>query len=130
MPVRLLGLRLAALLFAAYAHLAANAGDDRRFERAILFRVPEMKLASAIAVEMARHLFLDGYYKAIAFGSGNCKVCAKCNPDCCNFPGKAVPSMEACGIDVYATVRANGYRLEPLRGKTEKAQFFGLLLVE
>ncbi len=38
--------------------------------------------------------------------------------------------MEACGIDVFATVRANGLEIHTLRDKNEEKNFFGLILVE
>ena len=89
-----------------------------------------MSIVTPLAVKAARELFLDGYYKVCAFGSGPCKTCSKCNPDHCNFPDQTVPSMEACGIDVFATVRANGLEINPLREKGETQNHFGLLLVE
>lgn len=89
-----------------------------------------MHLVTPLAVKVARELFLDDYYKVIAFGSGPCKKCQKCNPDYCNFPGKTVPAMEACGIDVFATVRNNGLEIHTLREKGEPQNHFGLIMVE
>lgn len=100
------------------------------FQYGILFRCHEMAPVTPLAVEAARELFLDGYYKTIAFGSGPCKKCKVCNPDHCNFPGKTVPAMEACGIDVFATVRANGLEIHTLRDPGEVQNHFGLVLVE
>ena len=65
------------------------------FSTGILFRVHHWN-ATAMAAEGARRLFLDGYYKALAFGSGPCKLCPSCAPEGCRFPWKAVPAMEAC----------------------------------
>lgn len=79
------------------------------FSTGILFRVHHWN-ATAMAAEGARRLFLDGYYKALAFGSGPCKLCPSCAPEGCRFPGKAVPAMEACGIDVF------GHRPRPRPG--------------
>lgn len=100
------------------------------YEKAILFRCHDMSIVTHMAVEVAKALFLDGYYKVIAFGSGPCKVCNKCNPTSCNFPEKTVPAMEACGIDVFATVRANSLEIHTLGSKEEIQNHFGLLLVE
>ena len=83
-----------------------------------------------MAAEGARRLFLDGYYKALAFGSGPCKLCPSCAPEGCRFPGKAVPAMEACGIDVFATARAHGLEVRTLRVLGEERSHFGLILVE
>lgn len=99
------------------------------YNRGILFCVHGWN-ASALAVQCARTLFLDGYYKALAFGSGPCKLCQTCDPEGCRFPGKAVPSMEACGIDVFDTAHKMGLEVETLRSRDEKRNHFGLILVE
>lgn len=83
-----------------------------------------------MAVELARVAFLDGYYKAIAFGSGPCMICKECGVDHCRFPKKTVPSMEGCGIDVFATARNNGFRIEPVREETDEHNYFGLVMFE
>ena len=55
---------------------------------------------------------------------------ASCAPEGCRFPGKAVPAMEACGIDVFATARAHGLEVRTLRVLGEERNHFGLILVE
>lgn len=100
------------------------------YSRGILFRTHKIEEVTPLAVEVARELFLDGYYKAIAFGAGDCMKCKKCNLEHCNFPKETVPSMEACGIDVFATVRNNGMEIHTLREKEEIPNFFGLILVD
>jgi len=44
--------------------------------------------------------------------------------------GQARPSMEACGIDVYATVRANSYPIEVVKDYSDDADYYGLVLIE
>ncbi len=61
------------------------------FQYGILFRCHEISIVTPLAVKVAKELFLDDYYKVIAFGSGSCERCHKCNPDHCNFPNKTVP---------------------------------------
>lgn len=100
------------------------------FRHGILFRCHEMDLVTPLAVNIAGELFNDGYYKVIAFGSGPCRKCRNCNPDHCNFPNETVPAMEACGIDVFATVRNNGLEINTLKDRTEVQNHFGLVLVE
>jgi len=100
------------------------------YKKAILFHCHIITAVSPMAAEVERELFLDGYYKAIGLGSGPCRVCKQCNPTSCSFPQKAVPSMEACGIDVFATARANGFEIETLKNGNEIQNLFGLLLVE
>jgi hypothetical protein len=38
--------------------------------------------------------------------------------------------MEACGIDVYKTVRDNGFPIEVLRTREEERNIYGVILVE
>lgn len=38
--------------------------------------------------------------------------------------------MEACGIDVYTTVRSNGFMIEVLQDYSAKIHYFGLILIE
>ena len=100
------------------------------YKKAILFRCHDMSKVTDMAVTVAKELFLDGYYKAIAFGSGPCKRCNECNSKGCIFPEKTVPAMEACGIDVFQTVRNNGYEITTLKNEDEVQNHFGLILVE
>lgn len=99
------------------------------YETAILFRIHGWN-GTAMAAACARELFLDGYYKAFAFGSGPCRICKSCDPTGCRFPEKTTPAMEACGIDVFATARRFGLEIHTLRCQDEKRNHFGLVLVE
>lgn len=101
------------------------------YKTLILFTSTDKRNVTHFAVETAREMFLDGYYKAIAFGSGFCNIC----PDCagaypCRNPSKAAPSMEGCGIDVFATARLNGFTVETLRTRSDQNHNFGLICVE
>lgn len=84
-----------------------------------------------ICSELERELFLRGYYKAFAMPSGPCELCDPCPLKYpCNHPELARPSMEACGIDVYATARRFGFPIEVVRDRTCKANYYGLILIE
>lgn len=99
------------------------------YTKGILFTSHRGDIRQA-AVALARKLFLDGYYKTIAFSSGPCMLCDTCTLEKCRFPKQTLPSMEGCGIDVFATVRANGYQLEVVTEKGVGDQYFGLALFE
>lgn len=101
------------------------------YSQIILFEYSKKSEVTHLAVEIARQIFLDGYYKVLAFGSGWCNICSECAlGEGCRFPSKAAPSMEACGIDVFATVRNNGFIINTLKNKDEQNHNFGLLLVD
>jgi predicted metal-binding protein len=98
--------------------------------RAVLFESPGGKVKE-IAVEVERDLFLKGYYKAFGLGAGPCSLCHECSFDeGCRYPYKARPSMEACGIDVYATVRAHDYTIKVVTCYEDPQHYFGLVLIE
>ncbi len=88
------------------------------------------KLKKAV-VKLEREIFLDGYYKAYALSSGPCHFCKKCNTTkrCIN-PYLARPSMEACGIDVFQTVRNNGLKLEVVKTRKSLCSYISLILIE
>ena len=75
--------------------------------------------------------FKAGYYKAFAYWAGPCSLCTECKkpapPKKCTATR---PSMESAGIDVFATVRGQGYIIRTLKDKNEFVKYFGLLLLE
>jgi predicted metal-binding protein len=84
-------------------------------------------------VELEGELFKDGLYKAFAILAGPCSLCKECGKvkgTVCNFPHKARPSMESCGIDVFQTVRNNEFFIQTLREKTETQNIYCLMLVD
>jgi len=80
--------------------------------------------------EMERDLFLSGYYAAFGMACGPCDLCTQCNLEECRKPDLARPSMEACGIDVYATARKAGFKIEVLTRRDQIPRCFALVLVE
>lgn len=102
------------------------------YSRAILFRVHDIKAGTPLAVKVAASLFRRGYYKVLPFGTGPCRKCAECVGACgrCPSPWETAPSMEACGIDVFATVRANGIEVAAYAAPGTVPDCFGLILVD
>lgn len=102
--------------------------DDYR--RAVLFESP-LRQAKKIAVALERELFLSGYYKALGLGAGPCRLCAACAMEAgCRHADQARPSMEAVGIDVYATARRAGFTINVVRTHKDPQHYFGLVLIE
>jgi len=100
------------------------------YRRAILFEAPRGE-AKKIAAGLERKLFLSGYYKAFGLGSGPCPLCRECAFEKgCRHPRLARPSMEACGIDVFTTVRRHGFTIEVVRTRHDPQHYFGLVLVD
>jgi len=94
-------------------------------------REPEYdwKSPHEVVVKLEREAFLSNYYSAFALACGPCHYCNECNMKECVHPDLARPSMEACGIDVYATVRRAGFNLNVVKNLDEKPTYFALLLL-
>lgn len=65
--------------------------------------------------------FNDGYYLALGFAAGTCKIalcrgqlCKFLDSGRCRFPLKARPSMEAVGMDVYDIAAKAGWDVYPI----------------
>ena len=88
--------------------------------------------ATHVVATIERQAFLDGYYRAFAMGSGPCRLCDECNPtdQLCLHPREARPSMEACGIDVYQTVRSNGFPIAVVENRSCAQNYYGVVLIE
>jgi predicted metal-binding protein len=108
------------------------------YRSAILLHGADWASLRDIARELERKIFLDGYYKAFSFVCGPCWMCKNCvlrhlkqgKPAACRHPDLARPSMEAAGIDVYATAHAAGLPIEVVRAEGCPTNYYALLLVE
>jgi predicted metal-binding protein len=100
------------------------------YTRALLIHGRLDPETTRIAAQLEREIFLSGFHKALAFGAGPCRLCSPCNLEKCIHPADARPSMEACGMDVYATARANGFPIEVLRDRSCERNTYGLVLID
>jgi predicted metal-binding protein len=100
------------------------------FKRAILFEAGRGE-PKKIAVALERELFLAGYYRAFGLGEGPCRLCEKCAfGEGCRHPRQARPAMEACGIDVFTTVRRHGFTINVVQSRTDMQHYFGMVLID
>jgi predicted metal-binding protein len=80
--------------------------------------------------QLEREMFLAGFHKAFGMGSGPCSLCHPCNLERCARPAEARPSMESCGIDVFATARNAGFPIRVVTDRADAQNCYGLLLLE
>jgi predicted metal-binding protein len=100
------------------------------FKRAVLFEADRGK-PKKIALALESKLFLQGFYKAFGLGAGPCSLCKACAFEKgCRNPELARPSMEGCGIDVFATARRHGFTIHVVRNRNDAQHYFGLVLID
>ena len=102
------------------------------YKQAILIEgQPPGREFSEMLLKLELKANVAGYHKAFAMGAGPCPLCPECPPDKpCIKPSEARPSMESCGIDVFQTVRNNGFQINFLEKKGTYVKYVGLLLLE
>jgi len=99
------------------------------YKHALLIHGDEETPITRIVAALEREIFLDGHYKAFGMGVGPCSICEEC-VESCKYPHQARPSMEACGIDVFSTVKAHGFPIEVLKDQNCKPNYYGLVLID
>lgn len=104
----------------------------KEYKTALLIHCGDHRVIAQIVIEIERRAFLDGFYKAFAMSSGPCRFCEKCNlgKAGCLHPIEARPAMEACGLDVFQTVKNNGLPIEVVKDQTCEQNYYGLVLIE
>ena len=100
------------------------------YRRAILVHCKPGVDVTALVATLEREVFLAGFYRAFGLGCGPCTLCEECSLSGCLRPDRARPAMEACGIDVFATARANGFPLEVVRDSSCAQNYYGVVLVD
>jgi len=98
------------------------------YRRALLIHCRPGAGVKEVIATLEREAFLGGFYRAFGLGSGPCRLCDECNLQSCLHPRRARPAMEACGVDVYATARGNGFPIDVVRDRDCDQNYYGVLL--
>ena len=100
------------------------------YQVALLLSFAGEEAATTALVALERDLFLLNYYKVISFAVGRCTRCDACSLNRCSHPTQARPSMQACGIDVFGTLRSTGIAIDVVADKETPVRRYALLLIE
>jgi predicted metal-binding protein len=102
------------------------------YRRAVLLHCTPQADVKAIVAELEREIFLKGFFKAFGLGAGPCYFCKECNlkERQCRHAERARPAMEACGIDVFSTVKKVGFPIEVVHSSHQCPNYYGLILVD
>jgi predicted metal-binding protein len=101
-----------------------------QYKRAVIFEADKGE-PKKIAPALEKKLFLQGFYKAFGMGAGPCRLCETCAfEQGCRHPDDTRPSMESCGIDVFATARDHGFTINVVCAQKDPQHYFGLVLID
>jgi predicted metal-binding protein len=102
------------------------------YGRGVLIHFDSETDVKAIVADLERDIFLCGAWKAFGLGAGPCYFCKKCPVEGgqCKHAERARPAMEACGIDVFSTVKKAGFPIEVVRTQRQCPNYYGLILVD
>lgn len=80
------------------------------YDKALLVNASPETNVREIVVRLENLLKEKGFSKAFALSAKPCDLCDPCTVTTnCQFPEKARPTLQACGIDVNETVHNNGW---------------------
>jgi predicted metal-binding protein len=103
----------------------------RGYTKALLIHAHSYRKIRMAMRAMEREAFLSGLPAAFGMSGGPCDLCKQCAlDDGCRHPDKARPSLEACGIDVFTTVRSNGFHIEVLTSTDQTPDYYSIVLLE
>ena len=102
------------------------------YSRGILIHFDSDADVKAIVAVIDRDIFLRGAWKAFGLGAGPCYFCKNCPVEQarCQHSEKARPSMEACGIDVFSTIKKTDFHIEVVRSRKQCPNYYSLVLVD
>ena len=102
------------------------------YNYAILLKYDSSQDYNGLLSDLEREAFLGGLYSAWGLTAGSCRLCEKCLNEVgkCPHVSKIRPSMEACGIDVFATAQNAGLDLKVLNSKDDDYPRICLLLLK
>lgn len=80
------------------------------YDKALLINASPDTNVREIVVQLEKRLKEKGFSKAFALSAKPCDLCDPCTiATNCQFPEKARPTLQACGIDVNETINNNGW---------------------
>jgi predicted metal-binding protein len=101
------------------------------YRHLLLVHTKRWRAVTPLVVRLEREIFLDGWYKAFAWGAGPCRLCKECDVTApCEHRERVRPAMEGSGIDVYATARRAGFPIAVVRSRDDDDNYYGLVGID
>ena len=101
------------------------------YKKALLLHAHNYKKIKNATRKMELEAFFAGLPAAFGLSAGPCDLCTECALDeGCRHTEKARPSLEACGIDVFSTIKANGFPIQVLTSTDQTPDYYSIVLLE
>lgn len=101
------------------------------YKVAILVKIDRWSKVYKLIYDLERKLFLAGYPKVFGLVAGACALCKECalkTKEPCRIPEKVRPALESVGVNVFETVKNNGYDIKVATCETDLRTYFGMVL--
>jgi predicted metal-binding protein len=103
----------------------------KSYTKGLLLHSHKFRAVKRATLQMEKEAFLSGLPRAFGMGAGPCTLCKECALDeGCRHPEEARPSIEACGIDVFTTVKNNGFTIRVLDSTGQTPDYYAIILLE
>ena len=100
------------------------------YKKALLINASPDTNVQEVVVSLENSFKNKGYYKAFALGAKPCDLCSPCTVSTfCQYPEKARPTLQACGIDVQSTINKNGWTDLPNQKPCTDSHTIGMVLL-
>jgi predicted metal-binding protein len=101
------------------------------YSKALLIHAHAYKKIRVATRAMELEAFFAGLPAAFGMSAGPCDLCKECSlDDGCRHPDDARPSLEACGVDVFTTVKNNGFHIEVLTSTDQTPDYYSIVLLD
>ena len=99
------------------------------YDLALLIHTHSQEDSQSVAFEVEKKAFLEGH--SLALSIARCALCEPCTyPEPCAHPDKARPSPSSVGIDIFATVKKQGFHIETLKEETAEQNWYSIVLID
>jgi len=103
----------------------------KSYTKALLLHAHNYKKIRKATRAMELEAFFAGLPAAFGISAGPCDLCAECAlAEGCRHADMARPSLEACGVDVFSTVKNNGFPIQVLTSTSQTPDYYSIVLLE
>ncbi len=101
------------------------------YEKAVVVEASEPSQVHKLVLDLENQLKKMGFNKAFALSGQPCKLCEVCTVEThCEYPEKARPTLQGCGIDISRTLYQMGWNTAARQEPCSPQQTVGMVLID